>query len=79
MTIKMKSFIIPIRNHEISERRGYKTHDIITLSDANPNLNLLLENFKKEHHHEDDEVRFIVSGKQFLLFKEMNKNGLMYD
>jgi 1,2-dihydroxy-3-keto-5-methylthiopentene dioxygenase len=47
---------------EISERRGYKTSDIISLSDANPNLSELLENFKKEHHHEDDEVRFIVSG-----------------
>ncbi|MCO0599287.1 cupin domain-containing protein [Peribacillus butanolivorans] len=47
---------------EISERRGYKAHDIITLSDANPNLDQMLENFKQEHHHEDDEVRFIAGG-----------------
>ena len=47
---------------EISERRGYKTSDVISLSDANPNLSELLDNFKKEHHHEDDEVRLIVSG-----------------
>ena len=50
--------------NEISERRGYKTSDIISLSDANPNLNQLLENFKKEHHHEDDEVRFIIFGEK---------------
>ncbi|MGE6376335.1 cupin domain-containing protein [Peribacillus muralis] len=47
---------------EISERRGYKAHDIITLSDTTPNLDQLLENFKQEHHHEDDEVRFIAGG-----------------
>ncbi len=47
---------------EISARRGYKTSDVISLSDANPKLSELLDNFKKEHHHEDDEVRLIVSG-----------------
>ncbi len=47
---------------DISERRGYKTADIISLSDATPNLDEMLKNFQQEHHHTDDEVRFIVSG-----------------
>lgn len=47
---------------DVSERRGYQTADIISLSDATPNLDELLVNFQKEHHHTDDEVRFIVSG-----------------
>ncbi|STO07009.1 1,2-dihydroxy-3-keto-5-methylthiopentene dioxygenase [Exiguobacterium aurantiacum] len=47
---------------DVSERRGYKTADVISLSDATPNLDELLVNFQKEHHHTDDEVRFIVSG-----------------
>ncbi|PIC95003.1 acireductone dioxygenase [Sporosarcina sp. P26b] len=47
---------------DISERRGYKTADIISLSDATPNLDELLKNFEQEHHHTDDEVRYIVSG-----------------
>lgn len=47
---------------DVSERRGYKTADVISLSDATPNLDELLINFQKEHHHTDDEVRFIVSG-----------------
>ncbi|TCI57683.1 cupin domain-containing protein [Exiguobacterium sp. SH1S21] len=47
---------------DVSERRGYQTADVISLSDATPNLDELLVNFQKEHHHTDDEVRFIVSG-----------------
>ena len=46
----------------ISSRRGYLASDIITLSEATPNLDDLLKNFNREHHHTDDEVRFIVSG-----------------
>ncbi|MFB7140648.1 cupin domain-containing protein [Gottfriedia sp. NPDC056225] len=47
---------------DISSRRGYLANDIITLSEATPNLDELLKNFNREHHHTDDEVRFIVSG-----------------
>ncbi|SFE06098.1 1,2-dihydroxy-3-keto-5-methylthiopentene dioxygenase [Fictibacillus sp. FJAT-27399] len=47
---------------ELSERRGYVTEDIIALSPDTPNLDELLKNFLAEHHHSDDEVRFIVSG-----------------
>ncbi|NRD78671.1 cupin domain-containing protein [Bacillus sp. BRMEA1] len=46
----------------ISARRGYKSQDVISLSENTPNLEVLLQNFKQEHHHTDDEVRFIVSG-----------------
>ncbi|MED1204284.1 1,2-dihydroxy-3-keto-5-methylthiopentene dioxygenase [Heyndrickxia acidicola] len=47
---------------DISNRRGYKTADVISLAEHTPNLDQLLENFQREHHHSDDEVRFIVSG-----------------
>jgi 1,2-dihydroxy-3-keto-5-methylthiopentene dioxygenase len=47
---------------DISERRGYKAQDVISLSENTPDLETLLVNFKNEHHHTDDEVRFIVSG-----------------
>lgn len=47
---------------DISERRSYKTADVISLSPTTPNLDELLVNFQREHHHTDDEVRFIVSG-----------------
>lgn len=47
---------------DISARRGYLTADVISLSEDTPNLEQLLVNFQQEHHHTDDEVRFIVSG-----------------
>ncbi|MDN4523715.1 1,2-dihydroxy-3-keto-5-methylthiopentene dioxygenase [Fictibacillus fluitans] len=47
---------------ELSKRRGYVTEDVISLSPDTPNLDELLKNFLAEHHHSDDEVRFIVSG-----------------
>lgn len=47
---------------DISNRRGYQAQDVISLSDSTPNLDQLLANFNQEHHHTDDEVRFIVSG-----------------
>lgn len=56
----LASFDTEIR--DISERRGYQAQDVISLSDTTPNLEELLKNFQREHHHTDDEVRFIVSG-----------------
>lgn len=47
---------------DISERRHYQAADVISLSESTPNLDELLVNFQREHHHTDDEVRFIVNG-----------------
>ncbi|MGD7092659.1 acireductone dioxygenase [Bacillus subtilis] len=62
---------------DISTRRGYKAQDVISLSDSNPKLDELLENFKREHHHTDDEVRFIVSGHG--IFVIQGKDGTSFD
>jgi len=62
---------------DISERRGYKAQDVISLSEKTPNLDQLLENFKREHHHTDDEVRFIVSGHG--VFAIQGKSGTFFD
>ncbi len=48
--------------NELKEKKGYVTEDIVVLSEKTPNLEDLLEKFKKEHHHVDDEVRFVVDG-----------------
>ncbi|MDQ0217932.1 cupin domain-containing protein [Peribacillus cavernae] len=58
---------------DISKRRGYKAHDVISLSDGTPNLDQLLTNFKQEHHHSDDEVRFIVSGHGIFVIEGKDK------
>lgn len=62
---------------DISARRGYKAQDVISLSDTTPNLDVLLKNFKQEHHHTDDEVRFIVSGHG--VFVIQGKDGEFFE
>jgi 1,2-dihydroxy-3-keto-5-methylthiopentene dioxygenase len=62
---------------DISSRRGYKAQDVISLSDHTPNLDTLLTNFKNEHHHTDDEVRFIVSGHG--VFVIQSKEGEFFE
>ena len=62
---------------DISARRGYKAQDIISLSENTPNLDVLLTNFKNEHHHSDDEVRFIVSGHG--VFVIQGKDGEFFE
>lgn len=62
---------------DISTRRGYKAQDVISLSESTPNLDTLLTNFKNEHHHTDDEVRFIVSGHG--VFVIQGKNGEFFE
>jgi 1,2-dihydroxy-3-keto-5-methylthiopentene dioxygenase len=62
---------------DISDRRGYQTADVISLSDTTPNLDQLLKNFQQEHHHTDDEVRFIVSGHGIFIIQ--GKDGVFFD
>ncbi|MEM1504452.1 cupin domain-containing protein [Domibacillus sp. 8LH] len=62
---------------DISERRGYQAHDVISLSDSTPNLDELLTNFQKIHIHTDDEVRFIVSGHG--IFAIQAKDGQFFN
>ena len=62
---------------DISERRNYQQADVISLSDTTPNLEQLLKNFQQEHHHEDDEVRFIVSGHGIFIIQ--SADGEFFD
>lgn len=62
---------------DISKRRGYLTADIVVLSDQTPNLDALLANFVKEHHHTDDECRFCVDGSGIFAIK--GNDGRYFD
>jgi 1,2-dihydroxy-3-keto-5-methylthiopentene dioxygenase len=42
---------------------GYVTEDIIGLTPQTPNLENILQKFRAEHHHTDDEVRVILHGE----------------
>ncbi len=47
----------------LKKTRGYVTEDVIALDPDMPGLDELLAKFSKEHHHTDDEVRFVVAGE----------------
>lgn len=41
---------------------GYVAADVVILSEKTPDLETLLGKFSREHHHSEDEVRFVVDG-----------------
>ncbi len=61
---------------ELSARGGYKTADVIDVSSATPNLDVMLNKFNSEHWHDEDEVRFIVEGRG--LFHIHPKEGQVF-
>jgi 1,2-dihydroxy-3-keto-5-methylthiopentene dioxygenase len=48
---------------EMKRRGGYVTADVIDVNPGTPNLEAMLARFDKEHTHDEDEVRFILSGR----------------
>lgn len=47
---------------KLKKQGGYVTADVINIVPETPNLETMLEKFRPEHWHNEDEVRFIVKG-----------------
>ena len=47
---------------KLKAKGGYQTADVIDIRADTPNLETMLEKFRHEHWHDEDEVRFIVKG-----------------
>lgn len=47
---------------KMKAKGGYVTADVINIVPETPNLEPMLEKFRPEHWHDEDEVRFIVKG-----------------
>jgi 1,2-dihydroxy-3-keto-5-methylthiopentene dioxygenase len=47
---------------DLNARGGYVAADVIDVHPDTPNLDTMLEKFKSEHWHDEDEVRFIIEG-----------------
>ena len=47
---------------ELKASQGYLTEDLVVLSNQTPCLDDVLVKFNLEHHHRDDEVRFVIDG-----------------
>lgn len=60
---------------DLAGRRGYVTWDIITLSEATPNLDDMLKKFENVHTHTEDEVRAITAGNGIFVIKGADDVG----
>ncbi len=58
---------------QLKARGGYVTADVIDVTSATPGLDDMLAKFKREHWHDEDEVRFIIAGRG--LFHIHSKRG----
>ena len=47
---------------QLKAQGGYVTADVINITPDTPNLEAMLNKFNQEHWHDEDEVRFILSG-----------------
>lgn len=47
---------------QMKAKGGYATADVIDIKPDAPNLETMLDRFRPEHWHDEDEVRFIVKG-----------------
>ncbi|MCB9228804.1 MAG: cupin domain-containing protein [Deltaproteobacteria bacterium] len=47
----------------IKKDRGYRTADLVSLDPKTPDFSGICERFAREHHHLEDEVRFVVEGE----------------
>ena len=48
---------------QLKRERGYIEQDVIALAPETPNLDAICAKFIDEHHHDDDEVRFVLEGE----------------
>ena len=60
---------------DLAARRGYKIWDVITLSEATPNIEQMLQKFEEVHTHAEDEIRAIVAGKGIFIIKGSDDVG----
>ncbi len=63
---KSQAQILEAYSTEISKlkaREGYTTADVIDIGPETPGLEDMLAKFNKEHWHDEDEVRFTISGR----------------
>ncbi|MBB6730353.1 cupin domain-containing protein [Cohnella zeiphila] len=54
---------------DLAQRRGYRTWDIVVLTEQTPNIEELLKKFEQVHTHTEDEVRAITAGEGIFIIK----------
>lgn len=46
----------------LKDEQGYVRQDVVELDPETPDLDAICAKYDKEHHHEEDEVRFVLDG-----------------
>lgn len=57
---------------QLREDRGYVEMDQIHLDPETPNLDALCDKFYAEHHHTDEEIRFVIGGSGIFDLRDAN-------
>ena len=52
----------------VKQRGGYASADVVSVTPETPNVEGMLDRFRKEHTHDEDEVRFILKGRGLFFF-----------
>jgi len=60
---------------DAQEKSGYQSADVVTLSPQTPNLEQILEPFRKEHYHTENEVRLVVDGEGVFSINPDRRSG----
>jgi len=75
--LNVKYWIIPVEGHEprvdeIAKERGYKNRDLINVTKEGLGeiYDEKIKTFFQEHMHEDEEIRYILSGSGFFDVRE---------
>ena len=65
LNTEQKQQILDCLQSRIDEEKrkvGYQSADVVTLCPTVPNLDAILEPFKREHYHTENEIRLVVDG-----------------
>ncbi|KAF9047762.1 Acireductone dioxygenase ARD family [Panaeolus papilionaceus] len=78
VSINVKYWHIPVEGHEpkidaLAKEKGYKNRDMINVSKAGMGdiYEEKIKTFFEEHMHEDEEIRYVLSGSGFFDVREM--------
>jgi 1,2-dihydroxy-3-keto-5-methylthiopentene dioxygenase len=67
------------RFEELKRDKGYATRDMVVIHEEVPGLGDMLAKFDKIHLHTDDEVRYILAGKGYFGFVELDGNQFLLE
>lgn len=64
----------------LMKENDYRTADVLAVSDDTvPNLDAMLDRFRPEHYHTEDEVRFVIGGHGMFGIHREDPNEIVFE